>query len=192
VPDCWLPRSRMPNLPVPSISAKDQISDCDRVVGAHSRISHESYSTYMSTSPVSPEDVRAAAEAHRDLGPEYSDAVVASFLDKVDREVAARVEARMAGRSRAEPASRGSRRTLVKGIAIGACASALVVVLAAGLSGGSGPEQRPVPSLRHVAAVPKPRALRPGLPPPPGLPHPSVPHPPVPHPPVLPPANGQS
>jgi hypothetical protein len=140
----------------------------------------------MSTSPVSPEDVRAAAEVHRDLGPEYSDAVVASFLDKVDREVAARVEARLAGASRAEPASRGSRRTLVKGIAIGACASALVVVLAAGLSGGSGPEQRPVPSLRHVAVVTKPRALRPALPPPPVL------HPLVPHPPVLPPANGQS
>jgi hypothetical protein len=36
------------------------------------------------------EDVRAAFERHRELGPYYSDAVVASFIDKVDRAVAAR------------------------------------------------------------------------------------------------------
>ncbi|MGH3273292.1 MAG: hypothetical protein ACRDNZ_03075 [Streptosporangiaceae bacterium] len=51
----------------------------------------------MSHSPVSPEDVRAAAETYQELGPEYHDVVVASFLAKVDHEVAARVEARVAG-----------------------------------------------------------------------------------------------
>ncbi len=91
----------------------------------------------MSTSPVDPEDVRAAAEVERELGPEYSDAVVAAFLDKVDRAVAARVEARLAEARLAEarlaqdwqrqPAVRdGRRRTLLRGAALGVCASALV------------------------------------------------------------------
>jgi hypothetical protein len=61
----------------------------------------------MSTSPVSPEDIRAAAEVHKELGPEYSDAVVAAFIDKVDREVAARVEARLA--STAGPGQPGTK-----------------------------------------------------------------------------------
>jgi hypothetical protein len=39
---------------------------------------------------VSAEDIRAAAEVHRELGPDYSDAAVASFIDKVDRPLAAR------------------------------------------------------------------------------------------------------
>src|SRR5260221_12138851 len=66
--------------------------------GAASDSATGSYPAAMSTSPLSPEDIRAAAEVHRELGPEYSDAVVASFLEKVDREIAARVEARLAGR----------------------------------------------------------------------------------------------
>jgi hypothetical protein len=80
----------------------------------------------MSTSPVSPEDIRAAAEVHKELGPEYSDAVVAAFIDKVDREVAARVEARLASIARTRPA-RYEGRSLLKGIAIGVCAGALTV-----------------------------------------------------------------
>jgi hypothetical protein len=45
---------------------------------------------------LSPEDIRAAAGAHHERGPEYSDAVVASFLAKVDQEIAARVDERLA------------------------------------------------------------------------------------------------
>jgi len=37
----------------------------------------------MSTSPLSPQEIRAAAEAHKELGPEYSDAVIESFLERV-------------------------------------------------------------------------------------------------------------
>ncbi len=86
----------------------------------------------MSTSPVDPEDIRAAAEVYQELGPEYHDAVVAAFLDKVDRAVAARVEARLAEARVApdwerQPAVRdGRRRTVLKGVALGVCASALV------------------------------------------------------------------
>ncbi len=88
--------------------------------------SERRYPAGMSTSPVSPEDIRAAAEVHQELGPEYSDAVVAAFLDKVDKEVAARVEARLAEASAGKLMRRGRRRTLIAGIAMGACAGALI------------------------------------------------------------------
>jgi hypothetical protein len=80
----------------------------------------------MSTSPLDPQDIRAAAEVHRELGPEYSDAVVAAFIDRVDRAVEARVEARLAAEHRRQPVVRGTRRSLLKGVAIGVCASGLV------------------------------------------------------------------
>jgi hypothetical protein len=91
----------------------------------------------MSTSPVSPEDIRAAAEVHKELGPEYSDAVVAAFIDKVDMEVAARVEARLASIARTRRA-RYEGRPLLKGMAIGVCAGALMVAgIGLAVSGGS-------------------------------------------------------
>jgi hypothetical protein len=86
----------------------------------------------MSTSPVSPEDIRAAAEVHHELGPEYSDAVVASFLEKVDRELAARVEARLAEAIRTAP-RQDSRRAMRRGVVLGACAGALATTVALGL-----------------------------------------------------------
>jgi hypothetical protein len=83
----------------------------------------------MTDSPLSPQEIRAAAEVHRELGPEYSDAVVASFLEKVDREIAARVEARLAGMPQAEPANPGSRRTLLTGMAIGVAVAGIPLLL---------------------------------------------------------------
>jgi hypothetical protein len=47
-------------------------------------------------SSLSADEVRAAAETHRELPPEYQTAVIDSFLSKVDREIDARVDARMA------------------------------------------------------------------------------------------------
>jgi hypothetical protein len=49
-----------------------------------------------SSSSFSPNEIRAAAETHRDLGPDYRDAVVDSFLERVGREIDARVDARVA------------------------------------------------------------------------------------------------
>ena len=114
----------------------------------------------MSTSPLSPDDIRAAAEAHQELGPEYQDAVVASFLEKVDREVAARVEARLADLPRAEPAKQNNRRTLVKGMAIGAAAVALVVAVRVRSSRavGSGEQPRRAENAGPRAAGPGPAA----------------------------------
>ncbi len=50
----------------------------------------------MSESPLSAEDIRAAAEVHRELGPDYGDAVVESFLAKIDKQIEARVDQRLA------------------------------------------------------------------------------------------------
>jgi hypothetical protein len=91
----------------------------------------------MGTSPFSPRDVRAAAGAHHELGPEYSDAVVASFLDKVDQQIAARVNEHLAASA---PQGRSmesvNRRMLLKGFALGVAASIGVVLLVAGAKPG--------------------------------------------------------
>src|SRR5580658_221057 len=76
----------------------------------------------MSTSPLSPREIRVAAELHKELGPEYSDAVIESFLERVDQEITARVDARLGPVSReqpVQPAQSNSRRTLLTGVAIG-------------------------------------------------------------------------
>jgi len=89
-------------------------------------------------------EIRAAAAAHEELGPEYSDAVVASFLDRVEEEITARVEARLAEvpryaqtpRRPPVPAAGGdSRRTLLRGIAIGIAISIVAIVAVGGNSG---------------------------------------------------------
>jgi hypothetical protein len=61
-----------------------------------------------SSSSFSPNEIRAAAETHRELGPDYGDAVVDSFLDKVSREIDARVDARLAA---ARPVPQQPERT---------------------------------------------------------------------------------
>jgi len=45
------------------------------------------------------EDLRAALGARRELGPEYEDAVLDSFLERVDKSIEARVDARVAERA---------------------------------------------------------------------------------------------
>jgi hypothetical protein len=93
----------------------------------------------MSTSPLSPQEVRAAAEAHKELGPEYSDAVVESFLERVDREIAARVDARLGAASReqpVQPARSNGRRMLLAGVAIGIFVTGVPSILVAEGAGG--------------------------------------------------------
>lgn len=50
----------------------------------------------MTDSPLSAGELRAAAETHKELGPEYRDAVLDSFVERVGREIDARVDARLA------------------------------------------------------------------------------------------------
>ena len=78
-------------------------------------------------------EIRAAAAAHEELGPEYSDAVVASFLNRVEEEIDARVNARMAGVPQPEaprreaPAIEDIRRALWRGLALGIVIGGILV-----------------------------------------------------------------
>jgi anti-sigma-K factor RskA len=94
-------------------------------------------------------EVRAAAAAHEELGPEYSDAVVASFLERVEEEIDARVDARMAEARRPEaPAGQESRRALWRGIAIG-----IVIGLIVAVGVGGNPDERLHRRVLILAAV---------------------------------------
>jgi len=93
----------------------------------------------MSASPLSPQEVRAAAETHKELGPEYSDAVVESFLERVDRDIAARIDARLGSAPReqpVQPAQPNGRRMLLAGVAIGILITGVPSVLVAQGAGG--------------------------------------------------------
>jgi hypothetical protein len=93
----------------------------------------------MSTSPLSPEEIRAAAAAHKELGPEYGDAVIESFLERVDREISARVDARLGSVPReqpVQPAQSNGRRTLLTGVAIGIFVTGVPSALVAASAGG--------------------------------------------------------
>jgi hypothetical protein len=115
----------------------------------------ESYSPDMSASSLSPEDIRAAAEVHQELGPEYSDAVMASFLEKVDKEIAARVEARLATTRPAEPVKLDGRRMLLTGIALGAAIAGVPLILIAWHAAGQGtPPSRNTAQVVHAASHP--------------------------------------
>ena len=50
----------------------------------------------VTDSPLSAGELRAAAETHKELGPEYQDAVLEAFVERVGREIDARVDARLA------------------------------------------------------------------------------------------------
>jgi hypothetical protein len=93
----------------------------------------------MSTSPLSPREIRVAAELHKELGPEYSDAVIESFLERVDQEITARVDARLGPVPRERPvpsAQPNSRRTLLTGVAIGIFVTGVPSMMVAAGAGG--------------------------------------------------------
>jgi hypothetical protein len=54
----------------------------------------------VSSTSFTRDEIRAAAETHTELGHDYQAAVIDSFLDKVGREIDARVDARVAQRPR--------------------------------------------------------------------------------------------
>jgi hypothetical protein len=57
----------------------------------------EIYLVFVTTSSFKADELRAAAEVHEELGPDYRDAVLESFLDKVGKEIDNRVDARLNG-----------------------------------------------------------------------------------------------
>ena len=98
----------------------------------------------VTDSPLSAAEVRAAAETHKELGPEYRDAVLDSFVDRVGREIDARVDARLAQaaaqplaaqRMAAPPAPRTPKPFSVMTLALGSIALGIpltAIVVAAG------------------------------------------------------------
>jgi len=90
----------------------------------------------MSDSPLSAQDIRAAAEVHRELGADYGDAVVESFLAKIDKHIEARVEERLASVARpvrrpVDPARLRKHRTALAGAAVGSVVAGAPLTFAA-------------------------------------------------------------
>lgn len=83
---------------------------------------------------LSPDEIRVAAETHRELGPEYRDAVIDSFLERVGREIDARVEARLAVAKPAEHPQPQQRNLAlpITSMALGVPLSAITLGLASG------------------------------------------------------------
>lgn len=83
------------------------------------------------------EDLQAALGARRELGPEYEDAVLDSFLERVDKAIEARVDARVAqrtgdrGQVERRPSQRGPDSGLVLGI-VSLCTGIPISGIAAG------------------------------------------------------------
>jgi hypothetical protein len=78
----------------------------------------------MGESPLSAQDIRAAAEVHRELGPDYGDAVVESFLARIDQHIEARVEQQLASkttprRREIDPVRLSKQRTVFAGVVTG-------------------------------------------------------------------------
>jgi hypothetical protein len=92
------------------------------------------------SSSLSPEEIRAAAETHDELGPAYQHAVIESFLDKVGREIDARVDGRLAQQQAAQPPARDRRAHPGSPLALAIISMALGIPLSAiALAVGSHP-----------------------------------------------------
>ncbi|MEV4895059.1 hypothetical protein ACIBHY_16570 [Nonomuraea sp. NPDC050547] len=88
------------------------------------------------------DDVRAAVSARRDLGPEYEDAVVESFIDKMSAEIDRRVDERVARLPSAKQVARQSsvsdamRLALaIVSLVLGTAATIVLLALDSSISG---------------------------------------------------------
>jgi hypothetical protein len=96
--------------------------------GVLARPGNAIYRACVKTQSLSQDEVRAAAETHRDLGPDYQPAVIESFLDKVGREIDARVDARVAEqRARRAPRERSAFAVVIASLIFGMPLSAIAV-----------------------------------------------------------------
>lgn len=103
----------------------------------------------MNDAPLTAQDVRAAAEVHRELGPEYGDAVVESFLAKIDKQIEARVDERFAAvtkpRRSVDPVRLSKYRIALAGAAAGAVVAGLpLTLMAATVLSDSGNSPKPL------------------------------------------------
>ncbi|WP_055478567.1 hypothetical protein [Sphaerimonospora mesophila] len=91
--------------------------------------------------PVAPstrEDLRAVLAARRDLGAEYEDALVDSFLDKLDVEIAARVRGEVAAQlaHQRQGVPQQEKKDSGVGVALGSLALGIPLTGAAGATAG--------------------------------------------------------
>ena len=87
------------------------------------------YPAGMATSPLSPDEFRAAAEVYRELGPEYGDAVAESFTEKINREIEARVAEQLSrAPHRPRPAARYTHRLPLTALGVGALIAGISLV----------------------------------------------------------------
>jgi hypothetical protein len=93
------------------------------------------YALMVTSSPPSPEEIRAAAEIHRELGPEYDKAVVESFLDRLGPEIDARVDARVAQEMQARAGQHPGKPLNPMGMALGSIALGIPITAIASSSG---------------------------------------------------------
>ena len=77
----------------------------------------------MGDSQLSPDEIRAVAEVHNELGPDYQDAVVESFLEKIDKQVGARIDAQLAATRQAPARASDQARLDRKRSQLGAMAA---------------------------------------------------------------------
>ncbi|WP_182873466.1 hypothetical protein [Microbispora sp. H10670] len=85
------------------------------------------------------EDLRAVIAARRDLGPEYEDALVDSFLDKLDVEIAARVRNEVAAQIGHQPLPGRRPKDSAVGVALGSLGIGIPLTgIAAGTAHGPG------------------------------------------------------
>jgi hypothetical protein len=82
------------------------------------------------------DELRAAVSARRDLGPDFEDAIVESFLDKMGKEVDRRVDERLAAAPKAKDAAKqdrtrdGQRLALaIVSLALGTIATISIILL---------------------------------------------------------------
>jgi hypothetical protein len=103
---------------------------CDGTVFPWLRPAARGYDGDVGDSRLSPDEIRAAAEVHNELGPDYRDAVVESFLEKIDKEVGTRIDAQLAATRQAgirtpDPAHLDRKRSQLGAMAAGSALAAL-------------------------------------------------------------------
>jgi acetyl-CoA acetyltransferase len=80
--------------------------------------------------PIGPDDIRAAAEVHAELGPDYRDAVLESFLDRVNSEIDARVDQRLAAAQQPQAQRQRSFALAIASMSLGVPVTAIIGALA--------------------------------------------------------------
>ncbi|MDR8415017.1 hypothetical protein MTP10_40595 [Nonomuraea sp. 3-1Str] len=83
------------------------------------------------------DELRAAVSARRDLGPDYEDALIESFLDKMGQEVDRRVDERLAAVPKAKDLAKRSRAADGQRLALAIVSLALGTVATIALSVGN-------------------------------------------------------